>query len=267
MTLLNGKTAIVTGAASGIGRATALRMAECGAGVVLAYIDADGLSEVERLITAQGGDSLAVPTDVGDEAQIRELIDRSIDTYGSLQVLHNNAAALGASSLGRDGDLHEMTSELWNRCFAVNLRSQMLCAKYALPHILGAGGGSIVNMSSGASLAGDLVRLAYSSAKAGVNALTRSIATMHGKQGVRCNAVAPGFVLSPPARAQVPERQLRVYEDNCLTPSLGEPEDIAEVVVFLASDRARYVTGQVISVDGGSHSHLSTVAQFRATDG
>jgi NAD(P)-dependent dehydrogenase (short-subunit alcohol dehydrogenase family) len=265
MALLSGKTAIVTGAASGIGRATALRMAECGARVVLADIDADGLGEVERLINAHGGDCLAVPTDVGDETQIRELIERSVAAYGSLYVLHNNAAALGAGALGRDGDLLEMTGELWDRCFAVNLRSQMLCAKYALPHMLGAGGGSIVNTSSGASLGGDLARLAYSSAKAGVNALTRSIATMHGKQGIRCNAVAPGFVLSPPARAQVTDPQLRVYEDNCLTPFVGEPEDIAEVVVFLASDRARYVTGQVISVDGGSHSHLGTVAQFRAT--
>jgi NAD(P)-dependent dehydrogenase (short-subunit alcohol dehydrogenase family) len=267
MTLLSGKTAIVTGAASGIGRATALRMAECGAAVVLADIDADGLREVEESINADGGRGLAVPTDVGDEAQIRTLVDRAVDAFGPVRVLHNNAAALGVSSLGKDGNLEAMTSELWDSCFAVNLRSQMLCAKYTVPHMLAAGGGSIINMSSGASLAGDVVRLAYSAAKAGVNALTRSIATMYGKEGIRCNAVAPGFVLSPPARAQVPERHLRMYEDNCLTPFLGEPEDIAEVVVFLASDGARYLTGQVISVDGGSLSHLGTVPKRREQAG
>ena len=264
MTLLSGKTAIVTGAASGIGRATALRMAECGAAVVLADINADGLAEACDSIGAKGGRGVAVPTDVADEDQIRALIDRAVTEFGSLHVLHNNAAALGESALGKDGNLEAMTSDVWDHCFAVNLRSQMLCAKYALPHLLAGGGGSIINMSSGASLAGDVTRLAYSAAKAGVNALTRSIATMYGKQGLRCNAVAPGLVLSPPARVQVSERHLRVYEDNCLTPFLGEPEDIAEMVVFLASDRARYVTGQIISVDGGSLAHLGTVPQFRS---
>lgn len=263
MTSLNGKTAIVTGAASGIGRSTALRMAECGANVVLADVNATGLTDVEQAISEQGGQVLAVQTDVGDEAQIRELVDRAVSTFGTVSVLHNNAAALGASSLGRDGDLDAMTTELWDHCFAVNLRSQMLCAKYTVPHMLAAGGGSIINMSSGTSLAGDLTRLAYSAAKAGVNALTRSIATMYGKQGVRCNAVAPGFVLTPPAREQLTDAQLKVYEDNCLTPFLGEPEDIADMVVFLASDRSRYVTGQIISIDGGSLAHLGTVATFR----
>jgi NAD(P)-dependent dehydrogenase (short-subunit alcohol dehydrogenase family) len=120
-----------------------------------------------------------------------------------------------------------------------------------------------VNMSSGTSLGGDRVRIAYSAAKAGVNSLTRSIATQYGKQGVRCNAVAPGFVLTPPARLQVPPADMLVYEDNCLTPELGAPEDVAALVTFLASDEARYITGQVISVDGGSFSHLGTLAAFR----
>jgi NAD(P)-dependent dehydrogenase (short-subunit alcohol dehydrogenase family) len=129
--------------------------------------------------------------------------------------------------------------------------------------MLETGRGSIVNMSSGAGLGGDVSRIAYSAAKAGVNSLSRSIATMYGKQGIRCNAVAPGFVLTPPARAQVPPDDLRIYEQNCLTPGLGTPEDVADVVVFLASDQARYVTGQVISVDGGSFAHLGTLAAFR----
>jgi NAD(P)-dependent dehydrogenase (short-subunit alcohol dehydrogenase family) len=200
---------------------------------------------------------------VSDEQQVEALMAHAASTFGSIDVLHNNAAALGPDMLGQDGDLLSTTAETWDRTFSITLRGQWLCARHAVPYMLSAGRGSIVNMSSGTSLGGDRVRIAYSAAKAGVNSLTRSIATMYGKQGVRCNAIAAGFVLSPPARAQVPPRDLLVYQDNCLTPELGTPEDLAAVVVFLASDEARYITGQVISADGGSFSHLGTLAAFR----
>jgi NAD(P)-dependent dehydrogenase (short-subunit alcohol dehydrogenase family) len=261
--ILQDKTAVVTGAASGIGRATAINMVREGANVVLADIDDAGLSDVAAVIGDLGGHAVVQHTDVSSEEQIRAMIERTLERFGRIDILHNNAAALGPEALGSDLTLDTMTSEMWDRTFAVNLRSQMLAAKYAVAHMVAAGGGAIINMSSGASLGGDLARVAYSSAKGGVNTLTRSIATMYGKRGVRCNAVAPGFVLSPPARLQVPPDVMAIYEQNCLVPYLGEPEDVAAVVVFLASDQARYVTGQVISVDGGSFSHLGTVPAFR----
>ena len=261
--LLEDRTAVITGAASGIGRATALRMAAEGARVVLADINVAGLAEVAELIAQRGGTCSSCPTDVSDAEQVGALVDHALATFGSLDVLHNNAAAVGPELLGRDGDLMATTPEIWDLTFGVTLRGQYLCARAAMRPMLAAGRGSIINMSSGTSLGGDRVRIAYSAAKAGVNSLTRSIATQYGKQGVRCNAVAPGFVLTPPALAQVPPRDLQVYEDNCLTPELGQPDDVAAMVVFLASDEARYVTGQTISVDGGSFAHLGTLAAFR----
>ena len=152
-----------------------------------------------------------------------------------------------------------MTLDVWDRTLAVNLRSQMLGCKHAIPAMVAGGGGSIVNMSSGAANIGDGTRVAYGVSKAGVQALTRYVATAHGKQGIRANAIVPGLVVTPAVTSQLSDVALRSIADANLTPYLGQPEDVAAVVVFLASDDARYVTGQMIAVDGGS----STRGAFR----
>lgn len=260
---LQGRVAVVTGAASGIGAASSLRLAGEGATVVLADINAAGSQAVAEQIRAAGGEASVVLTDVASESDIRTLIQGVADTYGRLDVLFNNAADLSPGVFARDRTIDQLDVETWERVFTVNLRGQMLCARYAVGHMVRGGGGSIVNMSSTASLVGDEVRTAYAAAKAGVNSLTRSIAVSHGKQGVRANAIAAGFVLTPPALEQVPPWLLETYERNSLLPRLGTPEAVADVVLFLASDQSRLITGQVINVDGGSLAHAPTMASVR----
>ncbi len=271
MGALDGRVAVVTGGASGIGRATCLRLAADGARVVVADINALGATAVADEITAGGGavgrasdrprgEAIAVGADVSREADVVAMIEAAVDTWGRLDVLHNNAGVTDAAVVGRDGDIQAMDVELWDHMMAVNLRGPMLGVKHALPHMLAVGRGSIVNTSSTAGLTGDGVYAAYGSSKGGLNSFTRYVATMYGKRGVRCNAVAPGVVVTPNAREHFDPVLLGIYEDHHLTPTLGSPEDVAAVVAFLASDDARFVTGQIVSVDGGLLSHFPTFA-------
>lgn len=255
---LAGRSAIVTGAAAGIGRATAQRLAAEGARVLLADIDADGLADA---VDAIGGHVAALVTDVAEEAQLEAMVATCAERFGSVDILVNNAAAVGRDVLGLDRDVLSMTVELWDRTIQVNLRSQMLACRFAVPHMLAAGRGAIVNIASVAGMSGDFVRVAYSAAKAGTIAMTKYIATMYGKEGVRCNAVAPGLVLSPAAERGLAPETIARLTDAHLTPRVGTPEDIAAVVAFLASDDAAFVTGEVLRADGGALSHLPTFAQ------
>src|SRR3954452_12822491 len=193
---LAGRSAIVTGAAGGIGRATALCLASHGASVVVADLNADGAATTVSTIQERGGRAIAIVTDVGVESSIRSMIEQSVAEFGRLDVLHNNAAALGADLLRRDLGVDAMDLDVWNQTMKVNLAGPMLASKYAIPHMISGGGGSIINTSSGASLAGDTRLTAYGVSKGGLNTLTAYIATQYGKQGIRCNAIAPGLILT-----------------------------------------------------------------------
>jgi NAD(P)-dependent dehydrogenase (short-subunit alcohol dehydrogenase family) len=212
MMLLEGRTAVITGAASGIGRATALRMAAEGARVVLADINEAGLAEVHEAIGAAGGTSSICPTNVADDDQAAALIDHAMTTFSGVDVLHNNAAAVGPEMLGKDGDLAGTTLQTWDDTFAVTLRGQFLCARHAIGPMVAAGRGSIVNMSSGTSLGGDRVRIAYSAAKAGVNSLDRHAVRQAGRamqcRGSRIRADAAGSFAGPSSRHAGLRRQL-----------------------------------------------------------
>jgi NAD(P)-dependent dehydrogenase (short-subunit alcohol dehydrogenase family) len=251
---------VVTGGASGIGAATCDLLASRGYAVVIADIDAAGAEQCSRTLTARGSSTLAVATDVSVESEVENLVAAALSFGGRLDLLVNNAALMGGSPHGPDADLLSMTAARWDHTFAVTLRGQMLGCKHALPPMLAAGGGCIVNMSSASSLRGDFTRMAYGTAKAGVNALTRHVATRYGKQGIRCNAIAPGLIRTPAVERMAPEA-LATYESVHLTPYLGEPRDVAAVVAFLASEDARFITGQVIGVDGGELAHM--VADLR----
>jgi NAD(P)-dependent dehydrogenase (short-subunit alcohol dehydrogenase family) len=257
---VHGKVAIVTGGGGGIGGATARALAREGASVAVVDIDGDRAARVAEEIKGAGGVALSVQTDLSEEAEVVAAVGSVVSQYGRLDVLHNNAALTESDFLSRDTQVTNLPLEVWERTMAVNLRSQMLTCKHAIPEMVRHGGGSIVNMSSGASLKGDRTRTAYGVSKAGVNTLTMYVAAAHGKQGIRVNTIVPGLIITDAVRAHLTERMLDGLGRATLTPYVGEPEDVANLVVFLASEESRYITGQMIAIDGGMSAHVGSAA-------
>lgn len=255
---LEGRVAIVTGGAGGIGSATCRLLAERGARVVVADIDLDGA----EVIASSLSDALAVKVDLASETAIDSLFSLTMQRYGRLDILDNNAALLGADIVRNDHDIGSMSTNLWDRTFAVNTRGTMLCCRHALAIMTLQGHGSIINTASNLALQGNIIQAAYSASKAAVLQMTRSIATSHGKRGIRCNSVLPGLTGSKAALEDLPARLREIVEEETLTPYLGDPLDIAHVVAFLASDEARYVNGQMIVVDGGTSVHIPGFARL-----
>jgi NAD(P)-dependent dehydrogenase (short-subunit alcohol dehydrogenase family) len=173
----------------------------------------------------------------------------------------NNAAATNLTAT--DFDVTTMSVELWDQTMATNLRGPMLMCKHAIPRLVERGGGSIVIISSGQALSGDLGTVAYSSSKSGLLALMRHVAATFGPQGIRCNAIAPGLIETPTMLSQMPPPVRELFAEHCSVPRVGLPADIANGVVFLASERSAYITGQVLNIDGGLLAHIPTVRDIR----
>jgi len=260
---LQGKVAIVTGAASGIGAETAVRLAREGAATVIADINLRGAEALATQITSAGDVAAAVAVDMGNDESIRAMVDFAVERFGGLDILDNNAADTVLSST-RDVGVEHTDIEVWDTLMRINLRGTMLACKAAIPKMRARGGGSIINMSSGAGLTGAMLPTAYGVSKAGIVSLTQYVATQHGKEGIRCNAIAPGLIVTPSTAATYAagpfgEMMLRHH----LTPRLGKPADIAATVAFLASDEAEFITGQLICVDGGSLAHAPYYADMQ----
>lgn len=251
---LSGKVAIVTGAASGIGAGTARVLAAAGAAVVIADVNLDKAEAQAAAIRAARFPAKAIEADVSDEASVERLVAETVASFGGLDVVHNNAAATALSrseaQLIADADPAD-----WDTTFRVNTTGAMLVIKHAIPRMLERGGGSIINMSSGAGQRGDLGHAAYGASKAAIVALTQYVATQYGKQGIRCNAIAPGMIITPDNIHIHGGRTSELMLRHQLTPRLGTPDDIANTVLFLASDESAFITGQLICVDGGSSAH------------
>src|SRR4051794_12387672 len=260
MSELEGKVAFVTGGGSGIGEATARAFAAAGASVVVAAQHEANAKLVTDSIAAGGGKALPVGFDTSVEAQVAEAVDAAVRAFGGIDILHNNAAITGVGFMMRDGMIHELDVELWDQTMAVNLRGYMLCTKHCLPHMLARGGGVVVNTASGAGLQAELVRSAYGTSKAAVIGFTRNVATQYGKQGIRCVAVVPGLVMTPTVAANMPPPMIAMMQRHHLTPGIPVPQDVADAVLFLASDRASFITGIAVPVDGGFGIHSPSYA-------
>jgi NAD(P)-dependent dehydrogenase (short-subunit alcohol dehydrogenase family) len=249
---VEGKVALVTGGAAGIGRETAITLAREGARVVVADINIDGAKKVAEGIGADiGAQATAVHFDATDQGSIQNLVSTVVDQHGRVDVIHNNAALVGPDAWFTDGSVIDTSVEMWDRAFATNVRSIFLMCKYALPHMVRTGGGSIVNMASVGGMRGSTALTAYGTTKAAVIGFTRFVAAQHGKQGVRCNAIAPGVIQTQQLLDAVPDLPKQALA-TVASPRVGLPSDIANMVLFLASDESAFVNGEVYRVDGGA---------------
>jgi NAD(P)-dependent dehydrogenase (short-subunit alcohol dehydrogenase family) len=244
---VDSKVALVTGGAAGIGRETAITLAREGAKVVVADIADEGAKQTVEMI---GDAASAVHFDATDQKSIEELVASVIAQHGRIDIIHNNAALVGPDAWFTDGSVLTTTIEMWDRAFATNVRSIFLMCKFALPHMVQGGGGSIINMASIGGLRGSSALTAYGTTKAAVIGLTRYIAAQHGKEGVRCNAIAPGVIQTQQLLDAVPDLP-KTALDGVASPRVGLPSDIANMVLFLASDDAAFVNGETYRVDGG----------------
>ncbi len=245
---LDGKVVLLSGGASDIGRATALRLGEEGASVVVGDVAPEGAASVADAVTAAGGRAAGLHCDVRSEASVAAFVERAVAEFGGVDCIDHNAAW---SHPRLDTDAVGVDLGVWDRVIETTTRGALLLARAAIPALVARGGGSIVTISSGTSTIGESTRVAYGVSKAALNQLTRHLAVRYGRDGIRANAIAPGFILTTTAEANVPaDVQRRLAEANP-TRRLGTPDDIARVVVFLCSDAASYVNGQVLHVDGG----------------
>jgi NAD(P)-dependent dehydrogenase (short-subunit alcohol dehydrogenase family) len=232
-----------------------VRLAAGGARVTVTDVVAEAAEASVAAVRSVGGTAVEVEADVRDEEQVRHVVATTVERFGRLDILHNNAAALGDTHR-RDRDLVDLDVAVWDAAMAVNARGVMLGCKHAVPAMRASGdGGAIVNTASVSALVGGDINAAYGSSKAAVVALTRYVATMYGAEGIRCNAVAPGLIMSEVAKRALSERQLAERSCERLLPWAAEPEEIAGVVCWLASDEARGITGQTLVVDSGITAH------------
>lgn len=243
---LEGKVAIITGAGSGIGRATAQFFAEEGAKVVVAEYDAATGQETVDLIHRAGGEAIFVEVDVSKADQVERMVKTAVDTYGGIDVLFNNAGILYF------GTVTETEEDVWDRVMAVNLKATYLCSKYVIAHMIAGGGGSIINASSSTGAHDACANAAaYVTSKGGVTLLTKCMAIDYAQYGIRVNSIAPGPTDTSMLRDNLSEQELKDFAATFPVKRLGQPRELAQAVLFLASDDASFVTGCIMAVDGG----------------
>ncbi len=265
---LDHKVAFITGAGAGIARASALAFCKEGAKVAIVEINAEAGRAAERQVRESGGEGIFIETDVTQDDSVKRAVEATVAKFGRIDVLMNCAGG----SLQEDVPVHEMDLEVWRRTIAVNLLHPFLVCRHGIPHLIRAGGGVIINMTSHVGLMGSF-KPAYAATKGGIIALTKTLAAQYVQHGIRANAIAPGSIRterqikrwenkdwmhaenpSPAARERMATQKLYPY-------SVGDPADVAAIAVFLASDESRMITGTTIAADGGRSSYLKVYVE------
>ncbi len=251
---LKDKVAIITGSSRGLGKAMALRFAREGARLMLG--DVHDCGPVVKEIEAAGGTAMAVKTDVSDVKAVAEMVKKTAEAYGRIDVLVNNAAVVGGlekSAFGKP--LEELVAGDWDKFLDVNVKGTFICCQAVLPYMEKQGGGKIVNIASGSAFQGAATLIPYSTSKGGVMTLTYCLAQAMGQYGINVNAVAPGVVMTETMKVITSPEMEKVYESKQIFKEPLKPEDIAAAVAFLASDDARMITGQILAVNAGQFMH------------
>jgi NAD(P)-dependent dehydrogenase (short-subunit alcohol dehydrogenase family) len=248
---LEAKAAIITGSGSGIGRATAELFAQEGAKVIVAEYDAEAGQTTVKAIQDAGGEALFVQVDVSKADQVQQMVQTTLDAFGGIDILFNNAGTLIW------GTVLDTAEEAWNRLMGINLNGAFLCSKAVLPHMIKRGGGTIINASSSTG-AHDAVGglAAYVTSKGGITLLTKCMALDHMHDNIRVNAIAPGPTDTPMLRDALSPEDLQAFVEAFPLGRLGRPSEVAQAVLFLASDEASFITGTILAVDGGQTAHV-----------
>jgi NAD(P)-dependent dehydrogenase (short-subunit alcohol dehydrogenase family) len=250
---IEGKVAIVTGGASGIGAAACRRFVEEGAKVAIADING---AMAEELAAELGSAAIAIQFDAGKVDQVANVVATTVRKFGQLNFLFNNAALMAREIIVQDTNPVDIDFAIWDKTMAVNARGYLAGCKYAIPHMLEAGGGSIVMTGSGSGLLGDTSSIAYGASKAAVMSMGRYIAAQYGKKNIRCNVINPGLIRTEGGKKNVYGPMVDIMSVNTLTPRLGQATDIGAMAVYLCSEDSAFITGQAINVDGGMLSHM-----------
>jgi NAD(P)-dependent dehydrogenase (short-subunit alcohol dehydrogenase family) len=255
---LSGKVAVVTGGGQGIGGASAFRMAEAGASVVVADVNLEVAEHNVAAIRDAGGEATAVFVNMADDRSIEALFARVVELYGGLDIAHNNAIGVRPPEgwTGKMSDyVHDSEPAVFDAMLHGTVTVTMLATKHAVPLLIERGGGSIINTASIAGTQGEIYNPSYGAGKAGVIQLTRSTAAMYGRKGVRCNAICPGYILTPSGEKAFDETMKAVWRRHTVIDRHGNADDVAHLAVYLASDESAFMTGQALVIDGGFTMH------------
>jgi NAD(P)-dependent dehydrogenase (short-subunit alcohol dehydrogenase family) len=263
MDRIKDKVTVITGAGSGIGRATALRFGAEGAIVVVTDIRANTAAATAEEIVKNGGRAISMAVDCGVESQLKDMIDNTVKQFGRIDVLYNNAIKTADMQKKSDDNFLEFDRSTFYDIVDVNVLGGVLASKYAIPYMIEQGGGVILFTSSCSSLGGDVAQFSYGASKAMVNWYVQTIATSFGKQGIRCNAILPGVIQTPSQKAWSTPEMDKEFLDLQNVPRLGLPEDIAALALFLASDEASYINGTHYRCDGGMTAGVPFVPLMR----